>query len=453
MVAGMTPTTVKAGFVSAVLSAGYHIELAGGGHYNANALRSKVAEIQAKIPAGVGITLNALYINQRQFGFQFPLWQEMRREGLPVEGFCVAAGIPSTEKAAEIIGALRAAGIKHVAFKPGSVDGIRQVVNIAVSNPDFPIILQWTGGRAGGHHSYEDFHQPVLSTYASIRQCPNISLVAGSGFGGSEDVWPYFSGDWAIAYGVQPMPFDGVLYASRVMVAKEAHTSLSVKELIVAAPGVDDDKWEGTYAKETGGILTVRSELGEPIHKVATRGVKLWKEFDDTVFKMPKEKRVPWLNQNRDSVIAKLNKDFSKPWFAAKKDGAVVTDISDMTYEEVVLRMVRLMFVSHQSRWVDISLRNLTGDWLRRIEERFSDVEGKAKTSILQSFSSLDDPQTFLATFFAAYPVSTTQLVSSEDKAYFLAIAQRPGQKPVPFIPVLDASFEVWFKKVRSHEE
>jgi fatty acid synthase subunit alpha, fungi type len=103
MVAGMTPTTVKAGFVSAVLEAGYHIELAGGGHYNAAALRAKIAEIQAKIPAGVGITLNSLYINPRQFGFQFPLLQEMRREGLPIEGFCVAAGIPSTEKAAEII--------------------------------------------------------------------------------------------------------------------------------------------------------------------------------------------------------------------------------------------------------------------------------------------------------------------------------------------------------------
>ena len=71
MVAGMTPSTVKAGFVSAVLDAGFHIELAGGGHYNATALRAKVSEIQKKIPAGVGITLNSLYINPRQFNFQF----------------------------------------------------------------------------------------------------------------------------------------------------------------------------------------------------------------------------------------------------------------------------------------------------------------------------------------------------------------------------------------------
>ncbi|KAF8969171.1 fatty acid synthase [Flammula alnicola] len=449
MVAGMTPSTVKAGFVSAVLDAGYHIELAGGGHYNAAALRSKVAEIQKLIPAGVGITLNALYINPRQFTFQFPLWQEMRKEGLPVEGFCVAAGIPTTEKAVEIIEGLKAAGIKHVAFKPGSVDGIRQVINIAAANPDFPIIMQWTGGRAGGHHSFEDFHQPVLATYRSIRQHPNISLVGGSGFGSAEDVWEYLTGDWSVErFGVQPMPFDGFLFASRVMVAKEAHTSSSVKDLIVAAAGVDDGAWEGTYTKPTGGILTVRSELGEPIHKVATRAVKLWKEFDDTVFKMPKEKRALWLAERKDEIIAKLNKDFAKPWFGWKKDGSVASDLSDMTYEETVLRMVRLMFVAHQKRWVDTSLRNLVGDWLRRVEERFAGVNGGGhKPSLLQNFSLLDDPLPFVETFFKKYPLATEQLLAAEDTAFFLAISQRPGQKPVPFIPVLDATFEVWFKK------
>lgn len=130
--------------------------------------------------------LNSLYINPRQFGFQFPFWQEMKREGLPIGGFCVAASIPSTEKAAEIIGALRDAGTKHVAFKPGSVEGIRQVVAIAATNPDYPIIMQWTGGFAGGHHSYEDFHQPILATYASSltsRSLLALALVMARGCG------------------------------------------------------------------------------------------------------------------------------------------------------------------------------------------------------------------------------------------------------------------------------
>ncbi|KAH8822971.1 fatty acid synthase [Flagelloscypha sp. PMI_526] len=450
MVAGMTPSTVKAGFVSAVLNAGYHVELAGGGHYNAAAVRAKVEEIQAQIPEGVGLTLNSLYINPRQFTFQLPLWQELKKAGKPIEGFCVAAGIPTTEKAVEIIDGLKSAGIRHVSFKPGSIDGIRQVVNIAAANPDYPIILQWTGGRAGGHHSYEDFHQPILQTYRAIRQQENISLIAGSGFGAPDgsDIYPYLTGEWSQEYGVQSMPFDGFLYASRVMVAKEAHTSESVKDLIVAASGVEDSAWEGTYAKPTGGILTVRSELGEPIHKIANRAVKLWKEFDNTVFALPKPKRMPWLVEHRDEIIEKLNRDFSKPWFPKKKDGTVAKELGDLTYEETVLRLVELMFVEKEERWVDVSLRNLLGDWLRRVEERFAGVNGGGHNpSILQAYKELDSPAPFIEKFFKTYPLASTQLLATEDAAFFLAIAQRPGQKPAPFIPVLDDSFEVWFKK------
>ena len=43
------------------------------------------------------------------------------------------------------------------------------------------------------------------------------------------------------------IPFDGFLFASCVMVAKEAHTSPAVKDLIVAAASADDSQWEGTY--------------------------------------------------------------------------------------------------------------------------------------------------------------------------------------------------------------
>ena len=132
-----------------------------------------------KDPDGVGITPNSLHINPKQFSFQFPLWRKLRCEGLPVEGFCVTTGIPSTEDAVETIGGLCSAAIKHVSFKPGSVEGILQVVSLAVANPDFPIVLQWTGGCTGRHDSYEDFHNPILRTYTSIRQYDNICLVGG----------------------------------------------------------------------------------------------------------------------------------------------------------------------------------------------------------------------------------------------------------------------------------
>jgi len=67
---------------------------------------------------------------------------------------------------------------------------------------------------------------------------------------------------------MQLMPFDGFLFASRVMIAKEAHTSASVKDLIAAAAGVEDKDWESTYTKPTGGILTVHSELASPFTRL-----------------------------------------------------------------------------------------------------------------------------------------------------------------------------------------
>ena len=99
-----------------------------------------------------------------------------------------------------------------------------------------------------------------------------------------------------------------------------------------------------------------------------------------------KEKQELWLAERKEEIIGKLNKDFAKPWFGWKKDGSVAIDLSDITYDETVLRMVRLMFVSHEKRWVDNSLRNLTGDWLRCMEEQFVGVNGEGVKSLLQKF-------------------------------------------------------------------
>jgi enoyl reductase-like protein len=57
MVGKMMPTTVKGDLVGAVLDASFHVELAGGGHYAAAALREK---IRTTILPCAGITLNSL---------------------------------------------------------------------------------------------------------------------------------------------------------------------------------------------------------------------------------------------------------------------------------------------------------------------------------------------------------------------------------------------------------
>ena len=441
MVAGMTPCTVPWDFVAATMNAGYEIELAGGGYYNDKTMTEAISKIEKAIPAGRGITVNLIYVNPRAMAWQIPLLGRLRAEGVPIEGLTIGAGVPSIEVANEYIETL---GIKHIGFKPGSTEAIQAVINIAKANPEFPVMLQWTGGRGGGHHSFEDFHQPILSMYSRIRRCPNIVLIAGSGFGGAEDTYPYLNGSWARKFGYPPMPYDGVLFGSRCMVAKEAHTSKAAKQAIVDAPGLDDSEWEKTYKGPAGGVITVRSEMGEPIHKLATRGIKFWAEMDQKIFSLDKAKRIPELKKNRDYIIQKLNDDFQKPWFGRNKAGECV-DLEDMTYGEVLRRMVELMYVKHEKRWIDKTLRTLTGDFIRRVEERFT--TGDSAGSIVQNYSELDEPFATVDKVLQTYPEADQQLINAQDCQHFLLLCQRRGQKPVPFVPCLDDTFEFFFKK------
>ncbi|KAJ2742311.1 fatty acid synthase alpha subunit Lsd1, partial [Coemansia sp. BCRC 34301] len=443
MVAGMTPTTVSENFVAAINNAGYHVELAGGGIHNESDLESKIGNLIKLARPGQGITLNCIYVDQRQWSFQFPALLRLRAKGVPIAGLCIGGGVPSFDSATTIIDSLHSAGIRYVAFKPSTAEAIRHVANIAKAHNDFPVMLQWTGGRAGGHHSFEDFHQPVLETYTLVRACRNIVLVAGSGFGDAEGSLPYLTGDWSVAFGRAPMPFDGILLGSRVMVAKEAGTSQAAKELIVAAPGLSDAEWHKTYNGPSGGVMTVTSEYGELNHVIATQAMLFVTDLRSTILSQPREKHAALLLARKDEIIARLNSDYCRPWFGCKADGHVV-DLEDMTYAEVIGRLVELMYVKSQQRWIHKSYRQLVFDFVVRAECRLGfDLPEMSMVSDLQ----LVNPTDLARSFTARYAAAESQLLHSEDIQFFVSICKRRGQKPVPFIPVLDSDFSVLLLK------
>ncbi|PYH86092.1 fatty acid synthase beta subunit [Aspergillus uvarum CBS 121591] len=442
MVAGMTPTTVSPEFVAEVMNANYHVEFAGGGYHNAEGMRTALQQLMQSIPAGRGITCNLIYANPRAMGWQIALLGQLRREGVPITGLTIGAGVPSTEIASEYI---RDLGLSHIAFKPGSKDAIDSVLRIAEANPTFPILLQWTGGRGGGHHSYEDFHEPILDRYAQIRAYSNIILVAGSGFGGSDDTYPYLTGAWSKELGHAAMPFDGILVGSRVMTAKEACTSSAVKQAIVNTPGVPDAQWEQTYKRAAGGVITVKSEMGEPIHKLATRGVLLWAELDKEVFSLPAPQQIQELQKRKASIIQRLNADYAKVWFGVDAQGQPV-EIAAMTYAEVLRRAVDLLYLKSQQTWIDPSYRSFAADLVRCVESRMSARQPRPR-AVLQHETQLDRPEAFLVDFLAAYPRALHDVLVRDDENQLAMLYKQPGRKPLPFIIALDESFEYWFKK------
>ena len=436
MVAGMTPTTVPWDFVTAIGNAGYHVELAAGGYFSPEAFKQAIINVTSNIPAGRGLAINLIYVNPRAIAWQIPLIRQLIREGVPIDGITIGAGVPSAEVAHDYITTI---GLQYIGFKPGSLESISQVIDIARAHPDFPVIMQWTGGRGGGHHSFEDFHTPMLQLYGRIRKCSNIVLVAGSGFGDAEDSYSYLTGDWAREFGYPKMPFDAILLGSRMMVAKEAHTSIQAKRAIVEAKGVADADWTSSYDRATGGVITVLSEMGQPIHKIATRGVLFWSEMDRMVFSLKGEKRLDALQTNKAYIIQKLNADYSKVWFPKGASGEPV-DLEAMTYHEVFLRMIELMYVAHQSRWINHSYKAIVSDLIWRICERFTSQQNARAYDLECPFVLAED-------LVRDIPQCQEQLISPEDVKYFLAICKRPGRKPVNFVPCLNEDFELWFKK------
>ena len=310
-------------------------------------------------------------------------------------------------------------------------------------------IYNFLGGRGGGHHSVEDFHEPILNSYAQVRRCSNVVLVVGSGFGEPDETYCYLNGSWSGKFDRPPMPFDGILLGSRCMIAKEAHTSPSVKKEIIRTKGVHDHEWQKTHEPHgAGGVITVRSEMGEPIHKIATRGVLLWAELDRMIFTLSREKRRLELQKKdvREYIMQRLYDDYQKPWFGLTSSEKLV-DLQSMTYGEVITRLVELMFIKHKQRWIDPSLAKLTNDFIRYVEQHFDMSQNQTERSIVHTKDLLDNPHIVLERVLAIYPQIQSRLMNSQDCQQFLHLCKRPGQKPVPFVPCLDDDFEFWFKK------
>ena len=109
--------------------------------------------------------------------------------------------------------------------------------------PTKPVIMHIEGGRAGGHHSWEDLDDLLLATYSELRSRSNITVCVGGGIGTPERAAEYLSGRWAQAYGFPLMPVDGILVGTAAMATKESTTSPSVKQMLVETGGTDH--WVG----------------------------------------------------------------------------------------------------------------------------------------------------------------------------------------------------------------
>ncbi|MEV0367118.1 fatty acid synthase subunit beta domain-containing protein [Nocardia fusca] len=447
LLAGMTPTTVDAKIVAAAANAGHWAELAGGGQVTEQIFADRVTELQELLHPGRQVQFNSLFLDPYLWKLQLGgkrLVQRSRAAGAPFDGVIVTAGIPELEEAVALIEELTEAGISHVAFKPGTVAQIRAVLRIADAVPDYPVIMHIEGGKAGGHHSWEDLDDLLLETYAELRAHGNVVVCVGGGIGTPERATEYLTGAWSAPYGYPAMPLDGVLVGTAAMATLEATTAPEVKQLLVDTPGTPD--WVGA-GTASGGMASGRSQLGADIHEIDNAASRTGRLLDEVAGDAEA------VAQRRTEIIEALNAT-AKPYFG---------DIAAMTYLAWLERYVDLAIgqerrqdfdcgtdlgdaitAATRSVWLDISWRDRFAEMLRRAEARLAPADRGEIDSLFRD-EDLEDPAAALATLREHYPAAAQSLLHPADVPFFITLCKTPG-KPVNFVPVVDQDVRRWWR-------
>ncbi|MFU9961232.1 fatty acid synthase subunit beta domain-containing protein [Gardnerella vaginalis] len=446
LLAGMTPTTVDPEIVAAAANAGYWAELAGGGQVTEEVFDRHMDSLSKQLQEGATVEFNAMFMDRYLWNLQFGskrIVPKKRASGAPIDGVVISAGIPELDEAKELVETLQADGFPYVAFKPGTVEQIRQVVRIAKAVKPATIIAQVEGGSAGGHHSWESLDDLLISTYAQVRECNNLVLVAGGGIGTPSRAADYISGEWSNKYDLPNMPVDAVMIGTAAMTAKEAHTSAQVKRMLVETPGIteaNDACVEGLGASEdpfapigerwvpsgkvVGGVTSGLSHLHADIYEIENASARCGRLLVH-MMKHPEE-----LELRKDEVIAALNST-AKPYFG---------DVENMTYTQFAQRFLDLSYP-----WADPTYADRYMHLLQRIEARLISQDSGEFTSILPDIKQIaENPQSALDSLVQVFPNASTMNVVPMDAAWFPTLV-REYPKPMPFVPVIDNDLLRWW--------
>lgn len=438
LLAGMTPTTVDARIVAAAANAGHWAELAGGGQVTEPIFERRIAELVDLLEPGRAIQFNALFLDPYLWKLQVGgkrLVQKARQSGAPIDGLVISAGIPDLEEAVDLIDELRRVGIAHICFKPGTVGQIRSVIRIAAEVPTTPVIVHIEGGRAGGHHSWEDLDDLLLTTYSELRSQSNITVCVGGGIGTPERAAEYLTGHWSSAHGYPLMPVDGILVGTAAMACLEATTSPSVKQLLVDTVGTE--QWVGA-GKALNGMASGRSQLGADIHEIDNSASRCGRLLDDVAGDAEA------VAARRDEIIGAMAAT-AKPYFG---------DVAEMSYLQWLRRYLELTIGAGDSTadtkvpdspWLDVTWRDRFAAMLQRTEARLNAADTGTIVTLFEDVALLEDPDRAISVLLERYPDAEAVLLHPADGPFFVELCKVPG-KPVNFVPVIDKDVRRWWR-------
>ena len=435
LLGGMTPTTVDPAIVAAAANAGFWAELAGGGQVTPEIFNDNVSRLHELLDEGASAQFNTMFLDPYLWGMHIGsrrLVQRAVAAGRPIDGVTVSAGIPEVDEAVSLVRELRAGGIPHVSFKPGTVKQIKSVLAIAdalaadAELSDVPVIIQVEGGRAGGHHSWEELDDLLTATYADIRARDNAVLAVGGGIGRPEQAAEYLLGRWSEKHGYPAMPVDAIIIGTAAMAAKESTASSGVKKLLVDTKGTD--AWVRAGGAEEG-MASGRSQLGADIHEIDNAAARAGRLLDEVA------NDADAVAARRDEIIAAID-GTAKPYFG---------DVAEMTYRQVLDRYLEL--AAPEGEFLDPSWGARFDVILDRFEARLADADSGEFDSVRTGASTGEGAKSGTATVALLAEAHDLDVrLHPSDAEHFLSEACRTPGKPVNFVPVIDAEVRRWWR-------
>lgn len=411
ILAGMTPTTATSRIVAAAANAGYVAELAGGGQVTEKIFRRRMEELAQMLNPGAAVVLNTLYLDPYLFDLHMrKLLFKLRKEGFPLRGFTLTAGVPSVDEARALLEKAAEHEMDLCSLKVGTPEQIEQVIAIAKAVPEHFIVIQLEGGEGGGHHGWYSLQNLLHRSYLRLRELPNVAIAAGGGVRDAEDVKRLLSGAWYEGPGARPL--DAVLVGTLAMACAEAETSPAVKAALVEARGTPEG-WPGTDAD----VVSGKSSLGASIWYLRNTAAQVARLADE-VTSQPER-----LLALRETLQDKMNRT-AKPYFG---------DLDKMTYAQWLTRFVELTAIGkggpfEHGVWLSEDHEQKFLRIVKRVRERL----GKEENSEIDSQNPFQTVETLVQTY------SELQMTLLEpDRAFFLQLCDEPG-KPMPFVPILD---------------
>lgn len=375
-------------------------------------LRTKIYRIIKNIPSGESVIIDINDISN--YFWKFELIIQLKQDCISIGGISLSGFLPDYNCLDNILKLCVINSIKVVSIYCETYEYLVNIINLSEKYKEVNIICYWTINDT--NYSY------IINEYINIRKNDNIFLGICIDNLNYNQVYKYLLGNWCEKYVKYKLPFDVFIINYSLFATDESILATPIKDYIIQHIENDTIKNEITILNDKKSFSIMNTDAS-----------KLWEYFQNKYFNLSQMELKKKIFEKKTDIIKKLEKYYMKKF---------IGDLHLMTYYELLKRCINLLTCNNSSNWINIHYEWKMKDLIKWILSKFKIIlEIGLDQDSFNIIQFIEDN----SSKFSLKPIFNN-ILSSLDIDYFLTLCDKPFQKPVNFIPILDENFEYWFK-------